>query len=322
MCGVNGYLRSSGRRWVAAAGMLTVLASALTPAAVASEGQSAATGGVAVAGTRLAPKPKLVLKRSKRVLVVTTKKRGVLRIVIRTSDGNRTKRRVVANRRKTRIALPVQVVRVKVRTVGPRSGWAKLRFAPQTGTPGNPGNPGTPGNPGDQGEPGEPRWDAPPVTYTYDLNEMLQRLNAFRATGLQCGPIWEGPTHPVVLDPDLTRAAQAMADDMIARHWFGHSSPEHWGVREWVASVAPGYTGFPGFLADNLSIGHASASVASHANGWAASPGHCATLMNTNSNRVGLAYAIGPSPAAYQAGITDPNVIPDGIVWIALYGRV
>lgn len=72
---------------------------------------------------------------------------------------------------------------------------------------------------------------------------------------------------------------------MIARHWFGHVSPEGWNVRDWVART--GYTSNLAYVAENLGVGDFVER--DMALTWANDPAHCANLMQPHKNRVGLA---------------------------------
>lgn len=202
---VNGH-NTSARTLVTAAITLTVLA-ASQPLATASTPAMSHSSATAVAASTNTPKPKLKYKPAKRTLVVKTRKRGAIRIVIKAVDGERSKTRVRANRRTTRFAVPPDAAVIRVRQTRPRkSAWARLVVAP--------GNPGTPGDPGgkddsDGGDDG----DNPGAGGSPEMNDqeyeqaVISELNKMRAKGW-CGGVDYGPQRALERNAALDRAAE------------------------------------------------------------------------------------------------------------------
>jgi hypothetical protein len=91
----------------------------------------------------------------------------------------------------------------------------------------------------------------------------------------------------LAIDPRLTRAAQAKADDMAARGYFAHQTPDGRMPWDWIASA--GYD----FLAaaENLAVGYPSDAAVVAA--WMASEGHRHNLLNQKYSDVGIGIARG-----------------------------
>ncbi|MFC6012888.1 CAP domain-containing protein [Nocardia lasii] len=122
----------------------------------------------------------------------------------------------------------------------------------------------------------------PQVAPTPDVGtERAQALAAVNAARGQqgCAPLLE--------DSRLAAAAQAHADDMAARGYFGHSSPEGAGTADRVA--AAGYV--PAQVAENLAAGQSAGAdvVAS----WLGSEGHRATIVNCQLVDTGIGVGFG-----------------------------
>jgi len=89
------------------------------------------------------------------------------------------------------------------------------------------------------------------------------------------------------IDPRLARAAQAKADDMAARGYFAHRTPDGRTPWDWIASA--GYD----FLAaaENLAVGYPSDAAVVAA--WMASDGHRHNLLNQKYTDIGIGIAHG-----------------------------
>lgn len=127
-----------------------------------------------------------------------------------------------------------------------------------------------------------PAGDPPPDG---QLGELFSAVNAKRSTPQRCGARWKPAVPPVRYNAELAEAAAAHADDMAARDYFSHMTPEG---RDFVSRIRrAGYTGRPG--GENLAMGFSDA--ASVVAGWLASPGHCENLMESTWTEMGLGYA-------------------------------
>lgn len=107
------------------------------------------------------------------------------------------------------------------------------------------------------------------------------------------------------LNRALTDAAQAKADDMIARNYWSHTTPD--GEQPWAFVDKAGYKYLKagenlayGFTTDNATI-----------SGWMNSPKHRENLMDVAFNEVGFGFANGPN---------FNNNGPETVV-VAMYGK-
>lgn len=108
----------------------------------------------------------------------------------------------------------------------------------------------------------------------------------------------------LTLNAKLNQAAQAKANDMAARNYWSHNTPE--GNPPWVFISNAGYTYQS--AGENLAYGFDSSSEA--VAGWMASPGHKANIMNTGYKDVGFGIA---NASDYQNGGEQTIVV-------AMYG--
>lgn len=118
--------------------------------------------------------------------------------------------------------------------------------------------------------------------------DLLKRINDVRAAGANCGS--EGvfaPTAPLVWNALLTRAADGHSQDMSAGNYFSHTSADG---RTWIDRInATGYRGSP--TGENIAAGQPT--VNSVMDGWIASDGHCANIMNQSAKDVGVSCVPG-----------------------------
>lgn len=112
---------------------------------------------------------------------------------------------------------------------------------------------------------------------------------------------------PLALNAKLDAAAQANADDMAARDYWSHYTPE--GNPPWIWVTNQGYAYQA--LGQNLATGFSDEQ--STINGWMASPPHRENLLSTNFTEVGFGYANNPDYTSAGGG-------PQTIV-VAFYGK-
>jgi uncharacterized protein YkwD len=134
---------------------------------------------------------------------------------------------------------------------------------------------------------GEPCHDAALTT------RALHRLNALRAEGLTCGHVAQAPAPPLAWSARLTDAAAAHAQDMAERNQMAHTGRD--GSRGGDRLLRAGYDWQ--VWAENLGTG--TRSVDELMRLWAASPGHCANLMLSDLQQMGLACAVGRNGRAF-----------------------
>ena len=101
------------------------------------------------------------------------------------------------------------------------------------------------------------------------------------------------------VDERLVAAAQGHSDDMAARDYFDHESPEGEGPGE--RAAAEGYTEWSG---ENIALGYAIAEAV--VEGWMDSPGHRRNILDCDSKATGV-------------GVADSD---RGIYWTQMFGRV
>lgn len=92
------------------------------------------------------------------------------------------------------------------------------------------------------------------------------------------------------VDPALIRAAQGHAEDMNARNYFAHNTPE--GRTPWdrIEAQLGGADPF-GAMGENIAKGFSQAQPTCDA--WMASPGHRANILNAEFTLIGTGYVAG-----------------------------
>jgi len=109
-------------------------------------------------------------------------------------------------------------------------------------------------------------------------SEMLARVNAARRAAGQA---------PLSADPHLDAAAQEHAQDMLARTYYDHNTPEGRTPRERVEAT--------GYLAHKVgeNIAEGEFSVEEAMSGWLGSSGHRKNLLDAGFTHLGVGLAIG-----------------------------
>jgi uncharacterized protein YkwD len=119
---------------------------------------------------------------------------------------------------------------------------------------------------------------APPATVaappTPPVDQVVVLVNQARAAAAT-------PCPPLVVDPRLTASAQAHSDDMAARDYFSHTTPE--GVTFDQRIIAAGYPR-PG--AENIAKGQRTPEKVMA--DWMASAGHRANIENCRLTTIGV----------------------------------
>jgi uncharacterized protein YkwD len=131
---------------------------------------------------------------------------------------------------------------------------------------------------------------------------LLARVNAARGQARQCGADTFAPAPPLTWSVPLGVAAESHSRAMANGNFFSHRDPD--GRTPSDRAELAGYNGRQ--LGENIAAGHDTP--AKVVDGWLASPGHCANLMNPQYRDLGAAYASDPKSDA-------------GIYWTALFGR-
>lgn len=97
----------------------------------------------------------------------------------------------------------------------------------------------------------------------------------------------------LTIDPRLSAAAQAKADDMAAQNYWAHTAPD--GKTPWTFITASGYQYQT--AGENLAYGFASAN--DTIAGWMNSPEHRANILNSAYQHVGFGVASAPDYQGY-----------------------
>jgi uncharacterized protein YkwD len=127
--------------------------------------------------------------------------------------------------------------------------------------------------------------------------EMLASVNAARK---------QARLRPLKPDPRLDKAAQAHAEDMLARGYFDHRSPAGTTVRE--RATAAGY----GWLAIGENIAFGQNSVDEVMRTWLVSPGHRKNILTPQFTGLGAGLALGLDPnGKYQVYWVQTFGAPD-----------
>jgi uncharacterized protein YkwD len=138
---------------------------------------------------------------------------------------------------------------------------------------------------------------APLADHSRVAAEMLRRVNDLRRrAGLA----------PLAANPLLDRVSQEHAEDMLARSYFGHKTPEGLGPSD--RARADGYR--PG-IGENLVEERFSVEEALEA--WMDSPDHRKNILDPGCRELGMGLAVG---AGYDAA-------PGGyrVIWVQSFGR-
>lgn len=102
----------------------------------------------------------------------------------------------------------------------------------------------------------------------------LAAINERRAAGADCGSAGKfGPQPPLRWNSSLAAAAQEHSDDMSARKYFEHATPE--GQRSGARATAHGYAWIA--VGENIALGQNTTNEALR--DWVSSPGHCKAIM-------------------------------------------
>jgi uncharacterized protein YkwD len=108
---------------------------------------------------------------------------------------------------------------------------------------------------------------------------------------------------PLLLEPRLTSAAQHHAQDMLARGYFAHASPEGKTVRE--RAQTAGYRWHA--VGENIAEGQLSVDQVVRA--WMESPEHRRNILDRDFIHMGLGLALGETPKGFR------------VVWVQTFGH-
>ncbi|WP_296256043.1 MULTISPECIES: CAP domain-containing protein [unclassified Pseudomonas] len=131
--------------------------------------------------------------------------------------------------------------------------------------------------------------------------KILGLVNAARGVPQQCGGQAFDAASPLTWNANLASAAEGHSRSMANANYFDHKG-RNGGTPGDRAEMA-GYIGKA--IGENIAAGQDSTRKV--VEGWLASPGHCANIMNPAFHELGAAYAVDPKSDA-------------GIYWTAMFG--
>lgn len=131
--------------------------------------------------------------------------------------------------------------------------------------------------------------------------KLLAQLNTARSQARQCGGQSFAAAAPLAWNATLGAVAQDHSRDMANNNYLDHKDRD--GRTPGDRAELSGYGGQ--LVGENIAAGQDT--VGKVVDGWLASPGHCANLMNPQYQELGAAYATDPKSNA-------------GIYWTAMFG--
>ncbi|WP_415844418.1 CAP domain-containing protein [Stutzerimonas zhaodongensis] len=130
---------------------------------------------------------------------------------------------------------------------------------------------------------------------------LLAEINRVRASARQCGGKPFAAAPPLSWNTALASLAEIHGRAMANGNFFSHLDTD--GRTPGDRAELAGYTGSP--VGQNIAAALDRPSLV--VDGWLASPGHCANLMNPQFSEMGAAYAVDPRSDA-------------GIYWVGMFG--
>lgn len=123
--------------------------------------------------------------------------------------------------------------------------------------------------------------------------EILDRVNQARAAGRTCGTKTYGSAPALRWNGVLFNAAGAHSTDMAANNYFSHTSQDGRNPGQRITGAGYAWSAY----GENIAAGQTSAQAV--VDGWLASPGHCANIMNASYADIGTA-CVASSTSTYR----------------------
>jgi len=121
------------------------------------------------------------------------------------------------------------------------------------------------------------------VSSNGDVSGLLNKVNALRKQGCQCGTDWMPAVKPLVWNNALALAANDHAVDMESNDYFSHISPS--GTSPIQRALLRGYSGK--YVWENIAKGYTS--VQDVMDAWIESGSHCKAMMDSMPVSMGAA---------------------------------
>lgn len=129
---------------------------------------------------------------------------------------------------------------------------------------------------------------APACGTRVPVEDILQRVNAVRASGYRCGGRRMAPAGGLQWNSALYSAAAGHSADMATRNYFEHRSPEGTKVSHRAASAHYKFR----FVGENIAAGLNTVPEAVQA--WLDSPDHCENMLDPQFKDVAVACVVQP----------------------------
>ena len=124
-----------------------------------------------------------------------------------------------------------------------------------------------------------------PMNWADFETEVIRLVNIERAAGANCGSRGTfAAAGPLSLDTELREAARCHSTDMADNDFFDHTGSNGSSFSQ--RCNAAGYSGSP--RGENIAAGYSTPSAV--VVGWMNSDGHCANVMNSSADEVGIGY--------------------------------
>jgi uncharacterized protein YkwD len=125
--------------------------------------------------------------------------------------------------------------------------------------------------------------------------DLLQRVNAARAAGAQCGAHGAfAAAGPLQWHGVLVAAAARHSQDMASHNFFSHTGSDNSSPAQRVTDAGYGWH----LAAENIAAGYRT--VQEVMDGWMTSEGHCANIMNPELRDFGVACVPGGASNTYS----------------------
>jgi uncharacterized protein YkwD len=127
------------------------------------------------------------------------------------------------------------------------------------------------------------------------LSDLMNAINAARATARSCGSQSYAATTPLAWNDKLLAAAAAHSQDMAQNNYFAHSSQNGTTFDKRITSAGYNWSA----AGENIAAGYRT--VSDVMQGWLKSEGHCQNIMSPGFKEVGVACVKGAASSAYSS---------------------
>ena len=124
----------------------------------------------------------------------------------------------------------------------------------------------------------------PQEQFLPEAEEILRLVNEFRSQPRRCGRTSFQAAPPLSLDPLLVQAAFDHSQDMALNNYYAHRSRDGRGPGDRIEATGYSHRGWR----ENIFAGPKTVERAFQ--GWVESPGHCANMMSSEMEEMGIAY--------------------------------